>query len=191
MVAVLGETTGNKALIRLYARMSDDPEGSRILVDKPRISSSTVDLDALRELPADSLGRAYIRFLEDNKVTPDSRLPVQFVDDPELAYVMQRYREGHDLFHTILGMPTNMLGEVAVKWVEAIQTGLPMCYGGAVFGPLRFRPKQRQKYVSTYLPWAIRVGRNARLLMNIYFEERWEQSVHDVRAEFGIESPPV
>ena len=35
---------------------------------------------------------------------------MQFVDDPELAYVMQRYREAHDLVHTILGMPTNMLG---------------------------------------------------------------------------------
>lgn len=44
------------------------------------------------------------------KVTPDSRLTVQFVDDLELAYVMQRYREVHDLIHAILGMPTNMLG---------------------------------------------------------------------------------
>lgn len=43
---------------------------------------------------------------------------------------MTRYREAHDLIHTILGMPTNMLGEVAVKWVEALNTGLPMCYGG-------------------------------------------------------------
>jgi ubiquinone biosynthesis protein Coq4 len=48
-------------------------------------------------------------------VTPDSRLPVQFVDDVELAYVMQRYREVHDLFHTLLGMPTNMLGNYRVK----------------------------------------------------------------------------
>lgn len=190
MVAVLGETTGHPALARLYTNMIDDPEGQRILVDKPRINSTTIDLDALRKLPADSLGRTYINFLEDNKVTPDSRLPVQFVDDPELAYVMQRYREGHDLFHTVLGMPTNMLGEVAVKWVEAIQTGLPMCYGAAVFGPLRFRPKQRQKYVSIYLPWAIRVGRTAKLLMNVYFEERWEQSIHELRGEFGIEPPP-
>jgi ubiquinone biosynthesis protein Coq4 len=48
-------------------------------------------------------------------VTPDSRSPVQFVDDVELAYVMQRYREVHDLIHTILGMPTNMLGNYHVK----------------------------------------------------------------------------
>ena len=45
------------------------------------------------------------------RVTPDSRADVRFVDDEELAYVMQRYREVHDLLHTLLGMPTNMLGQ--------------------------------------------------------------------------------
>lgn len=68
-------------------------------------------------------------------------MAVRFMDDPELAYVMTRYRETHDLAHTVLGMPTNMLGEVAVKWVEAINTELPMCYGGAIFGAIRLRPK--------------------------------------------------
>ena len=43
-------------------------------------------------------------------MTPDSRRDVMFVDDVELAYVMQRYREVHDLMHTLLGMPTNLLG---------------------------------------------------------------------------------
>jgi len=38
-------------------------------------------------------------------------MPPKFVDDEELAYVIQRYREVHDLMHTLLGMPTNMLGE--------------------------------------------------------------------------------
>lgn len=37
---------------------------------------------------------------------------VQFVDDVNLAYVIQRYREVHDLIHTILEMPTNMLGKI-------------------------------------------------------------------------------
>lgn len=94
---------------------------------------------------------------------------MKFVDDEELAYVMQRYREVHDLLHTLLGMPTNMLGtslryftltfsppptltmtklsfflfagEVAVKWFEAAQTGLPMCALGAVLGPLRLNTR--------------------------------------------------
>lgn len=49
-------------------------------------------------------------------MTPDSRVDVKFVDDEELAYVMQRYREVHDLLHTLLGMPTNMLGESGFKY---------------------------------------------------------------------------
>lgn len=57
-----------------------------------------------------SLSHFYFSF-ECQHVTPDSRADVQFVDDEELAYVMQRYREVHDLLHTLLGMPTNMLGQ--------------------------------------------------------------------------------
>lgn len=191
MVAVLGETTGYAALSKLFSSMIQDTEGQQILLDKPRINSSILNLNELAKLPEGTLGHAYIRFLEDNQVTPDSRLPVQFVDEPELAYIMQRYREAHDLFHTVLGMPTNMLGEVTVKWIEGIQTGLPMCIGGAIFGPLRFKPKQRQKYISTYLPWAIRVGKSSKLLMNVYFEKRWEQSLAELRQELSIEEPPI
>lgn len=68
-------------------------------------------------------------------------MPVRFLDDPDLAYVMSRYRESHDLVHAALNMPTNMLGEVAVKWIEALNIGLPMCWGAAVFGAARLRPK--------------------------------------------------
>ena len=67
-------------------------------------------------------------------------MAVQFVDDPDLMYVMLRYRQVHDLLHTVLGMPTNMLGEIVVKWVEALQTGLPMCALGALGGPIRLGP---------------------------------------------------
>lgn len=84
---------------------------------------------------------SFFHFIIKQNVTPDSRMPVKFLSDPELMYVMTRYRECHDLIHTVLGMPTNMLGEVTVKWIEAINIGLPMCYGGAVFGAMRLRPK--------------------------------------------------
>lgn len=40
-----------------------------------------------------------------------------------------------------VGMKPNMLGEVSVKWYEAIQTGLPMCVGAAIAGPVRLGPK--------------------------------------------------
>lgn len=60
-----------------------------------------------------------LTILDCQHVTPDSRADVKFVDDEELAYVMQRYREVHDLLHTLLGMPTNMLGQshlLTISW---------------------------------------------------------------------------
>lgn len=191
MVAVLGETTGHLALIKLRDRMRNDPEGYVILTERPRIRLSTLSLTEMASLPDGSFGREYLRFLEDNDVTPDSRADVKFVDNEELAYVMQRYREVHDLMHTLLGMPTNMLGEVAVKWFEAAQTGLPMCALGAVLGPLRLNASRLQSLFTSLGPWALQNGRRARCVLNIFYERRWEQSLEDLRQELNIEPPPV
>nr|XP_013811123.1 PREDICTED: ubiquinone biosynthesis protein COQ4 homolog, mitochondrial-like [Apteryx mantelli mantelli] len=125
------------------------------------------------------------------KVSPDTRMPAKFVDDEELAYVIQRYREVHDLMHTLLGMPTNMLGEVVVKWFEAIQTGLPMCVLGAAFGPVRLSARKLRVLATELLPWAIQSGRNANCILNIYYEQRWEQTVESLREEIGIFPPPA
>ncbi|CAB1332725.1 unnamed protein product [Coregonus sp. 'balchen'] len=116
MVAVLGETTGHLALITLRDRMRGDPEGYTILTERPRIRLSTLDLSKMASLPDGSLGREYLRFLEDNRVTPDSRTNVKFVDNEELAYVMQRYRESS-------GTPGDVPGTVGC---EEWPTG-PLC----------------------------------------------------------------
>ena len=130
MVATFGETTGHLALKTMREKMASDPVGRRILAEKPRIRSSSVDVDYLASLPENTFGHAYAKFLAERGFSPDERPEVQYVDDPELAYVMTRYRECHDLFHVILDAHTNMLGEIAVKWVEGIQLGLPMCVLG-------------------------------------------------------------
>lgn len=191
MVAVLGEATGHLALRRLRDRMKRDPEGYSILMERPRIRLSSLDLSRMKTLPDGTLGREYLRFLQDNRVTPDSRADVKFVDSEELAYVMQRYREVHDLLHTLLGMPTNMLGEVAVKWFEAAQTGLPMCILGAVLGPVRLSGRRLQTLVTSLGPWALRSGRRARCVLSIFYEHRWEQSLTSLREELGIEPLPL
>lgn len=191
MVAVLGETTGCHTLRFLRDQMKKDPEGAQILQERPRISLSTLDLSKLRSLPEGSLGREYLRFLDVNRVSPDTRAPTRFVDDEELAYVIQRYREVHDMLHTLLGMPTNMLGEVVVKWFEAVQTGLPMCILGALFGPIRLRAQNLQVLFSELIPWAIQNGRQAPCVLNLYYERRWEQPLTALREELRISPPPT
>ena len=90
MVAVSGEVTGKNALSYMHCRMKANTEGRLILKDRPTINTQTVDFDHLKSLAPNSLGHTYVKFCKKHKITPDSRDPVQYVDDEDLAYVMKR-----------------------------------------------------------------------------------------------------
>jgi ubiquinone biosynthesis protein COQ4 len=77
MVAALGETTAGPALPRLRDVMLASEEGRRILKERPRIHSTSIDMDSLAQLPEGTFGRAYITWLERCGVTPDTRAPVR------------------------------------------------------------------------------------------------------------------
>ncbi|CAM9680694.1 unnamed protein product, partial [Choristocarpus tenellus] len=215
MVAALGEVTGRMALERLHRTMLLDPEGLQVLRARPVINEATLDLPGLAALPKGSLGRSYSDFMGKYGFSPDSRSQVRFVDDPDLAYVMQRYREVHDLWHVLSGLPPTVEAELALKWFELVQTGLPVCALSAVFGPLalpRHEPREnsgvmkhwgkdskdesksrhgsREVLNGTYLPWALRTGRRARSLICVWYERRWEMTVDEVRRELRVDPAP-
>ena len=76
MVAALGETTAGPVLTKLRDAMLESDEGRRILKQRPRINTTTIDMKTLSELPHGTFGRSYITWLERCGVTPDSREPV-------------------------------------------------------------------------------------------------------------------
>lgn len=186
MVADFGETTGHQALNWMHSKMINNEEGREVLKEKPRLKSDRLNYERLKELPENTFGYHYSRFYSDNRVSPDTRKEVQFVDDAELAYVMQRYRELHDIVHTILNQPTTINGEVIVKAFEGIQTRLPLCILGGLVGPLRLSNQEKLEYFSRDLIWAVRCARNASFLMNIHFEKRFEQDIEELRRELNI-----
>lgn len=66
MVAVFGETTGHQALKSLERRMSLSTEGLEILSDRPVLNSSTMNQDELWNLPPNTFGYLYVKFMNDN-----------------------------------------------------------------------------------------------------------------------------
>ena len=169
--------------------MLSDPTGRRILRDRPRISSKAMSVEKLRKLPAYSLGRAYVNWLDREGVSPDTRDNVKYIDNPECAYVMQRYRESHDFYHALTGLPVFVEGEVALKAFEFANTLLPMT-GLSLFAVTKLKPAERKRFWSTYFPWAIHNGLNSKEIINIYWEEQLETDVEKLRKNLGIERPP-
>ena len=190
LIAALGEATATPYFIyRLRNAMLSDPTGRRILRLRPRISSQTLDVTKLRQLPENSVGRAYVGWLDREGVSPDTRSQVRYIDDEECAYVMQRYRECHDFYHAVTGLPIVREGEVALKALEFANTLIPMT-GLSMLAVTTLKSQERSRFWSTYLPWAVRNGVRSKELINVFWEEQLERDVDDLRAELGIERPP-
>ena len=148
-----------------------------------------MSVEKLRAMPENSLGRAYVGWLDREGVSPDTRDTVKYIDDEECAYVMQRYRESHDFYHALTGLPVFIEGELALKAFEFANTLLPMT-GLSLFAVTRMKPAERQRLWSTYLPWALSNGVKGKEIISVYWEEHLETDVNALRDELGIEAPP-
>ena len=190
LIAALGETTATPFFIyRLRDAMLSSPTGRRILRERPKITSKTMSVTKLRALPESSVGRAYVSWLDREGVSPDTRNSVKYIDDEECAYVMQRYRESHDFYHALTGLPVFVEGEVALKAFEFANTLLPMT-GLSLFAITKMKPVERTRFWNTYLPWAVSNGLRSKDIINVYWEEELERDVDELRNDLGIERPP-
>lgn len=104
--------------------------------------------------------------------------------------MMQRYRDCHDFYHCITSMPVSVTYEIALKYFEYANLGIPMTVISAAFGPLRLTSAQRSTLFGEYVPWALKCGGSAKNLINVYWEERWGQNVNELKSELGIWDPP-
>ncbi|KAI0509159.1 coenzyme Q biosynthesis protein Coq4-domain-containing protein [Xylaria bambusicola] len=190
LIAALGEATATPYFAnRLRRAMLASPTGRRILRDRPRITSTCLDLPRLRALPPSTVGATYVAWLDREGVTPDTRAGVRYVDDEECAYVIQRYRESHDFYHALTGLPVVREGEVALKAFEFANTLLPMT-GLSVLAVATLKPAERRRFWGIYGPWAVRNGLRSEEVINVYWEEELETDVRDLRARLNIEAPP-
>ena len=194
-VAALGDLTGSVALRNMYETMMADPTGQWILRDRPIVSKGTlpmVDTGAVSDDDDDvTFGQAYGRFLKEHGFDPDGRDPVHYLTDPDLAYVMLRYRQCHDFWHVLTGLPPTVLGELGLKWLELLQTGLPVAALSATVGPWTLLDaKERTVLHKHYLPWAIQMSRQSTYLLNVYYEKEWDTNLKELRKRLNIEVAP-
>lgn len=190
-IVQLGESSAFPFLLESLKKcMLEDETGRRILREQPNITSDTLDMERLGKMDKNSLGYTYYSWLLKEGVSPDTRAPVKYIDDPLQAFVFKRYRQCHDFYHAINGLPIIIEGEIAIKALEAANMGIPMAALGALLAPLRLKPVQKERLYDIYLPWAIRTGLSCKPLINVYWEELLEKDVNELRKNLGIQPPP-
>jgi ubiquinone biosynthesis protein COQ4 len=192
LVAGLGDITAEESLRRLHNKMILSSSGRHLLQQKPLITSALVSDTNLSTFRENSLGAQYYHYMKEFHFSADERTQVRFLEDPELAYVLTRYRQVHDFWHVLCGLPPSVVGEIALKWFEFQVTGLPVCLLSAVGGPLRLHATEVAVLGSKFIPWALRTGSQCRRddLLSFPYEDNLHRSVEELRTVFNIEPAP-
>jgi len=183
------EITGRPRYRTIQAELEATEEGRRLLAERPELSSELVDYDALRALPASTFGGAYVRHLDNNHITADYQAAAtRHVDDPDMAYLMRRFRQTHDVWHALLGIGITGHEEVLIHWFSWGQLRLPVSAMIMVFGSLKHLVTERRWEALRYSTLeAYRKGRDAAPLLGVYWEDMWAEPLDRVRARYHIE----
>jgi len=115
---ILRAMRGN-SVNRNFRRFAQSPAGQKVLEERRDIYPVLTDRDGLRALPAGSLGRAYLAFMEAEDLSAQAlvqasesweRDPVP----PDIELFRTRMRELHDVTHIVTGYGRDPLGELCL-----------------------------------------------------------------------------
>lgn len=192
-IHVVEETTCRGAFAKVLKQLRSSPEGRELLETRPELNRDQVDLDALRKLPRTTLGGAYMAHLDDNGLSADTQAALtHHVDDPDIAYLVRRFRQTHDLWHPLISLGVTPHEEVLVHAFSYGQLHLPLSLLVLLFGGLKHGLLERRWGILRHtMPDTYAAGRRAESLIGVHWEKLWDVPVEELRQRYRITPTPV
>jgi ubiquinone biosynthesis protein Coq4 len=185
-VFALEEALRDRARGRLFVeQLSKDPETAAALAHGRRLAP--IDLDRLSALPAGSLGRAFADHMRENKLDPKA-LPYHASNDAE-SFAVAHLRETHDVWHAAAGFGADVAGEIGLQAFYLAQLPSPLSSAllAMIFLHGTFYDANARDH---FMPAIVRgwlMGKRARPLFGVPWDDLWELPLAVVRADLGIE----
>ena len=179
-----------------FQRFAADPDGARILAERRQLIDRLRDREWLASLPAGSLGRAYLHFVQTEDLSADGLRDVVERADPAFAsmdadrrLLHDRIGAMHDLWHVVTGYSRDLIGETLLiyfSWEQlrtrAFALIMPITYLLNEWRTPGFRALARE---------ARRRGRAAPWLPVQDWEALLERPLDEVRETLRIGPPPA
>ena len=181
------------SLARGYRRFMTLPLGRKVIEQDIDILESLRDREALRAMPADSLGRAYLEFVENENLSADGLVEASEVeeeswDDAEIERYGKRLRDMHDLWHTLTQYGRDELGELcllAFSYAQTKNRGLGLI---VVVGAHKIRQAMGRGVVRAAMR-GFRDGRRAAWLPGQDWEALLPRPIDEVRRALDVDAP--
>lgn len=185
------------SLTQALRRLSATDAGRRMIAARPRLVERLEDRATLARLPAGSLGRAYLEFVERQQISAEGLVEASMEAprgehlEPEERWMGDRLRDIHDLQHVLTGYGPDELGELCL--LEFMRTQTPN--RGIAFIVFMGRRKYREAAPALPVEACVREGRDlaraACWLPGILWEERLADPLVALRAELGLRPPAL
>jgi ubiquinone biosynthesis protein Coq4 len=147
------------------------------------------DLEELSKMPENSFGWTYAKVMKALNYKPDFYRLRPIESDAD--YVINRVRKTHDLHHILTGFSFDNFGENGVISVTVAQIGYP---GWMLIDIMSLMlqffaggKKLGVEYVFDLISAGIKMGRKAKPLFPVKWEEVFEQPLEELRTELNIE----
>lgn len=185
------------SLAHAVARMQASESGRALLAEKPSLLAALSDRRALGALPEGSLGRAYLAFVESEKLSADGLVSASeeaprgdYLDADE-RWMGERLRDIHDLQHVLSGYGRDELGELCLLSFMTTQTYNRGISFIVFIGRRRFRRVFPELPIDACVDEGRRIAEAAEWLPAIRWEERLAQPLASLRLELGLEAPEL
>jgi ubiquinone biosynthesis protein COQ4 len=193
-VFVIARALSGKTLLRGFNRFATTPVGRRALASNTTLLQVLQDQDRLAALPAGSLGRAYLAFVQTENISADGLVEASVSEEitlPDgLRCYAERLRDMHDLWHVTTGYGRDTMGEVCLLAFTFAQTRNPALAFIATIGALKLAREQDRRILRAL--WAgYRAGRRAAWLPAADWEALLEQPLESVRHQLRVSEPQV
>jgi ubiquinone biosynthesis protein Coq4 len=192
-VFMMGDSQDNIAESeRRLARIPDPFRSNAALEEMWQTGFRTpnYDIEALANLPADTLGGAYGRHMLSNNLRAD------FYDDVparhRMHYLRLRIRQTHDIWHVLTGLGTDEFDEVSLQAFYSGQfpnsTGAIIAVAAFLKSILRGRFDELGKHMESFAEGYC-AGKRSGSLIAVKWEEHWNEKLDTLRARFRIVLP--
>lgn len=145
-----------------------------------------IDLEALEQLPAGSLGHVYAHQLRSQGLSPASLIDPSPIQSPQ-DYVVHRLRETHDIVHVLTGFGIDGPGELGLQAFNLAQNRSPLAvmliFGGMLNSLQNDDPLEP---LLSALARGFELGLQAPCVIAYRLEEGWDRPLTDWQRQLGL-----
>lgn len=189
---VMEEFCLRRNFARLEQLVLSSEDGRALWRDRPEMRPGRLDYAELSRLPEGTLGGAYGRWqqvmgLDANPQFDDA----SDLRDADVAYLVRRYWQSHDVWHVVLGLGREPYEEVLLHAFCWSQLRLASSSLIVLFGvPKHFVLEGRWRALGSSLRHYLTQGRRASALLPVYWERMWTEPLQIVRRRLGVSPEP-